>query len=387
MAASAVASFVKNRVQTLSTDDVNSSFAVRYEMRLGYTESGSALSNATSSIVFADTIGANAYGMQMQNYNSNTASFNYLSKIGASALKTLNMITISDVDTIPLATFNAFNMNAVNMSTATLTTSSFTAQKLSTIGLDFNNAMGVVANISTGNISTMNATNIAFNGAVIVDAFPQHDAVNFLDNTGSNAISMLASTGQGYMNSKIAFVNPITADAVVGVEYLSNASGKQIYNYATQLSSINGRILFDNNMTGPSLSTINISTANLRANQTFISTMNCDAGYVKDLTCDNFTTTSDARAKTNIVPIEAAMEKINQLEPVYYDWIDRPNLRPGHQEIGFIAQAVNEVLPNIVGIRDDGRMAVGYDRLTAVLAGAVKELNSRMKRIEEKVFA
>lgn len=297
------------------------------------------------------------------------------------------MITISDVDTIPLATFNAFNMNAVNMSTATLTTSSFTAQKLSTIGLDFNNAMGVVANISTGNISTMNATNIAFNGAVIVDAFPQHDAVNFLDNTGSNAISMLASTGQGYMNSKIAFVNPITADAVVGVEYLSNASGKQIYNYATQLSSINGRILFDNNMTGPSLSTINISTANLRANQTFISTMNCDAGYVKDLTCDNFTTTSDARAKTNIVPIEAAMEKINQLEPVYYDWIDRPNLRPGHQEIGFIAQAVNEVLPNIVGIRDDGRMAVGYDRLTAVLAGAVKELNSRMKRIEEKVFA
>lgn len=307
------------------------------------------------------------------------------------------MITISNVDTIPLATFNAFNMNAVNMSTAVLTTSSFTAQKMSTIGLDFNNAVGVVANISSGNISTVNTTNIAFNGAVIVDAFPQHDAVNFLDNTGSNAISMLASTGQGYMNSKIAFVNPVTDDAVVGVEYLSNANGKQVYSYATHLSSINGRILLDNNMAGPSISTINISTANLRADHLAIRSISTalisadqvfgNAGYVKDLTCDNFTTTSDARAKKNVVHIEAAMEKINQLEPVYYDWIDRPNLRPGHQEIGFIAQAVNEVLPNIVGIREDGRMAVGYDRLTAVLTGAMKELHVRMQRIEEKVFA
>jgi hypothetical protein len=62
-------------------------------------------------------------------------------------------------------------------------------------------------------------------------------------------------------------------------------------------------------------------------------------------------------------------------------------MREGYPEIGFIAQAVEAVLPNIVSVRDDDiqTRALGYDRLTAVLAGAVKELAARVTALEARL--
>jgi hypothetical protein len=47
---------------------------------------------------------------------------------------------------------------------------------------------------------------------------------------------------------------------------------------------------------------------------------------------------------------------------------------------------VNAVLPNIVAVDggEEGTMSVGYDRLTAVLVGAVKELNARLAAVEAR---
>jgi hypothetical protein len=49
------------------------------------------------------------------------------------------------------------------------------------------------------------------------------------------------------------------------------------------------------------------------------------------------------------------------------------------RDVGLIAQEVEAVLPEIVGTRKDGIKAIKYDRLTALLLQAIKELQAKIK--------
>ena len=52
--------------------------------------------------------------------------------------------------------------------------------------------------------------------------------------------------------------------------------------------------------------------------------------------------TSDARLKTNVKPLEGALQKVMQLNGVTFNWKDETNHRPG-ENIGFIAQDLLKV--------------------------------------------
>ena len=58
---------------------------------------------------------------------------------------------------------------------------------------------------------------------------------------------------------------------------------------------------------------------------------------------NSWKTYSDIRYKTNIRPISNALDKINQLEGVYFNWKSN-NI----QEIGLIAQQVEPIIPEVV---------------------------------------
>ncbi len=94
---------------------------------------------------------------------------------------------------------------------------------------------------------------------------------------------------------------------------------------------------------------------------------------------NNVTAFSDVRLKSNINTLEHGLEKINNLRGVTYT-------RDGRENIGVIAQEIEEVLPNIVLTADDemGTKSVDYGRITAVLIEAVKELTKRVEELENK---
>ena len=94
--------------------------------------------------------------------------------------------------------------------------------------------------------------------------------------------------------------------------------------------------------------------------------------------------TSDERLKDNVVTIGSAIEKVEALNGVTFDWIPMEGIHvhSGH-DMGVIAQEVEAVLPELVTTRDNGYKAVKYDKLTAVLIEAVKELSERVKSLEE----
>jgi len=92
---------------------------------------------------------------------------------------------------------------------------------------------------------------------------------------------------------------------------------------------------------------------------------------------------SDERLKDNVVEISNALDRVEKLRGVSFDWNDKQSVYSGH-DIGVIAQDVEEVLPELVENRDNGYKAVKYDKLTAVLIEAVKELSARVKELENK---
>ena len=98
------------------------------------------------------------------------------------------------------------------------------------------------------------------------------------------------------------------------------------------------------------------------------------------------TTVSDARLKDDVVTIDSALDKIKALRGVEYVW--NKGGREGQKDLGFIAQEVEQVIPEIVRenemplLDDSGEQykTVDYEKVVAVLVEAVKE---QQKQIEE----
>ncbi len=99
---------------------------------------------------------------------------------------------------------------------------------------------------------------------------------------------------------------------------------------------------------------------------------------------------SDRRWKRNIAPLEGSLSKVLQLRGVTFDWrrdeFTDMDFDEGTQ-VGFIAQEVEAVIPELVNTGEDGYKAVAYDKLTAVLIEAVKELKAEKDALERRVAA
>jgi hypothetical protein len=89
-----------------------------------------------------------------------------------------------------------------------------------------------------------------------------------------------------------------------------------------------------------------------------------------------FVPTSSAAFKTNIRTFENALDTVNRLRGVRFDWKDS-----GQPAVGLIAEEVNEVLPEVVAQEGGEARGVNYANLVAVLVEAVKE---QQKTIEEQ---
>jgi hypothetical protein len=82
---------------------------------------------------------------------------------------------------------------------------------------------------------------------------------------------------------------------------------------------------------------------------------------------------SDQRLKQNIQPLENALAKVEQLRGVSFEW----KAQDTGTQIGMIAQEVETVLPELVSTDSDGYKSLAYDKMTAVLLEAVKELKAQ----------
>ncbi|MCS3531834.1 tail fiber domain-containing protein [Chryseobacterium sp. JUb7] len=102
----------------------------------------------------------------------------------------------------------------------------------------------------------------------------------------------------------------------------------------------------------------------------------------------SFTPTSDIRLKRNIKPVENGLETILKLNPVSYEKKNSLESKEYNtKEIGFIAQEIRKILPDVVKETDDADklLSVNYDSLVPVLTKAIQELNTKVNELTSKV--
>jgi hypothetical protein len=89
---------------------------------------------------------------------------------------------------------------------------------------------------------------------------------------------------------------------------------------------------------------------------------------------------SDVRLKQNIQTLPSALSSVMQLRPVLYNW-KAEDASTTAQHIGFIAQEVLPVFPDLVTTDQNGNYAVNYGGMTPVLASALQSLDYRLEAI------
>lgn len=97
-------------------------------------------------------------------------------------------------------------------------------------------------------------------------------------------------------------------------------------------------------------------------------TFNSNTGI---LSATEFNSLSDLNRKTNIAPIQDAIDKITKLDGVTFNWKDN-----GKPSAGIIAQQLQEVMPELVS----SDMSVNYSGIIGLLVECIKELNNKLPK-------
>lgn len=91
---------------------------------------------------------------------------------------------------------------------------------------------------------------------------------------------------------------------------------------------------------------------------------------------------SDIRLKENLSKIDNGLEKLLKISGYQYHWNKiAQEMYPERtmQDVGVIAQEVKEIVPSAVAEREDGYLAVRYDKLIPLLIEAVKSLKAEIE--------
>jgi len=93
----------------------------------------------------------------------------------------------------------------------------------------------------------------------------------------------------------------------------------------------------------------------------------------------SLTQNSDITLKENIKPLESQLDIVSKLNPVSYNKIGQEE-----NEVGFIAQEVEKLLPELVSEDEKGIKSLAYGNMNAILVKAIQELKAEIEILKNK---
>jgi len=114
--------------------------------------------------------------------------------------------------------------------------------------------------------------------------------------------------------------------------------------------------------------------------------------FKHDMTAGSFTSSgdivaygspSDVRLKENIKPIESALDKVSKLQGVTFDWKESDSILNIKEDIGFIAQDVQKVIPELVRENENGMLSMRHQGIAPILLEAIKELKAEIEELKK----
>ena len=256
------------------------------------------------------------------------------------------------------------NFNSAN-GTLTATTFSGSGASLTSIpnsALDNSTISGVSLGSNLGTL-TMNVSGTGLSGSDTYDGSANTTFTVTSNATNSNTAStIVARDGSGNFSA-----GTITATLSGNADTATTATNATNITLADESSDTTCFPVFATGATGNQAPKTDSSAL----------TYNASTGT---LAATNVNSTSDANLKENIETIVGSIDILKDINGVRFVWKDL-----GTPSVGVIAQDVEKVLPELVSERDDtGTKSVNYNGLVGVLIEAVKELSTRVSKLENK---
>lgn len=81
------------------------------------------------------------------------------------------------------------------------------------------------------------------------------------------------------------------------------------------------------------------------------------------------------------------LNKLDNVNAFHYEWNDTMKDLTGTQgsEYGVIAQEIQKEFPDLVTLESDGYLSVDYIQLIPILLQAIKELNTKVEFLNQKI--
>jgi hypothetical protein len=144
-------------------------------------------------------------------------------------------------------------------------------------------------------------------------------------------------------------------------------------------TSPNAMLHIDANSTTSIIRTTSSSTAD-QNHLNFRNNSGAEVGSVLvTTTSTSYNTSSDERLKENIETLQNGTELLKAMRAVTYNW--KAN---GNSDTGFIAQEMNEVMPQAVSEGYDGMLSMDYGRVTPIIVAALQDALKRIDELEAK---
>jgi Chaperone of endosialidase len=250
-----------------------------------------------------------------------------------------------------------------NNTTGVITFGTSTLQQVTTSGNSSSNAISI--SNSTSSTSTTTGALVVTGGVGIGDAL----------NVGGNIV------GAGISGTTGTFSSSVSASSYGTVNATSISSSGTITG-----TGISGSSLSVSGSISGSTGSFSSSTASSSTTTgAVVITGGVGIGGALNVGGDVVAfASSDKRLKDNVSPITNPLEKLEILSGNTFTWNKNSELH-GQSDVGVIAQEVEKVLPEIVATRDNGYLAVRYEKLVPLLIEAVKELSEKVRKLENDI--
>lgn len=94
---------------------------------------------------------------------------------------------------------------------------------------------------------------------------------------------------------------------------------------------------------------------------------------------------SDERLKTDITRIDNALEKLCKLDGILYNWNQRARelgKLEANRQTGLLANQVHDVLPEATQEKENGFLAINYEKVLGLVVEAIKELKEEVSLLK-----